>query len=206
MVKIKNFLLWNLLAIALTYLLVVSGFDWWYFLATRSLVPYMLPAAAIGFFVPIILPLWIMASGAIKKNYHRLWLGWAVGLAALSGMLVSFIYKAFTGRAHPVMFGNGALTDITREFHFGFLQGGVFWGWPSSHTAVAFALAAAVWILLPKNKPAKFLAALYAIYVGIAVSMTIHWFSDFVAGAIIGTVVGIVVGKYYLRKLRVLTK
>jgi membrane-associated phospholipid phosphatase len=27
--------------------------------------------------------------------------------------------------------------------------------------------------------------------------MTIHWFSDFVAGAIIGTVIGIVVGKTF---------
>jgi membrane-associated phospholipid phosphatase len=28
--------------------------------------------------------------------------------------------------------------------------------------------------------------------------MTIHWFSDFLAGAIIGTVVGVVVGKSFL--------
>jgi membrane-associated phospholipid phosphatase len=27
--------------------------------------------------------------------------------------------------------------------------------------------------------------------------MTIHWFSDFVAGGIIGTIVGIVVGKSF---------
>ena len=38
-------------------------------------------------------------------------------------------------------------------------------------------------------------AILYAFYVGIGVSMTIHWFSDFVAGAIIGTVIGAVVKK-----------
>jgi len=37
-------------------------------------------------------------------------------------------------------------------------------------------------------------ALAYAFYIGIAVSMTIHWFSDFVAGAIIGTVIGLVVG------------
>jgi membrane-associated phospholipid phosphatase len=27
--------------------------------------------------------------------------------------------------------------------------------------------------------------------------MTIHWFSDFMAGAIIGTVIGVVVGKRF---------
>jgi membrane-associated phospholipid phosphatase len=37
-------------------------------------------------------------------------------------------------------------------------------------------------------------AILYAFYVGLGVSMTIHWFSDFVAGAIIGSVIGAVVG------------
>ena len=30
--------------------------------------------------------------------------------------------------------------------------------------------------------------------------MTIHWFSDFVAGAILGTVIGVVVGKSFLRE------
>ena len=37
----------------------------------------------------------------------------------------------------------------------------------------------------------------YAFYIGISVSMTIHWFSDFAAGAIIGTVIGITVGKSF---------
>jgi membrane-associated phospholipid phosphatase len=41
------------------------------------------------------------------------------------------------------------------------------------------------------------LAILYAFYVGMGVSMTIHWFSDFVAGAIIGSVIGAVVGKSF---------
>jgi F0F1-type ATP synthase assembly protein I len=43
------------------------------------------------------------------------------------------------------------------------------------------------------------LAIAYALYVGIGVSMTIHWFSDFVAGAIIGTMIGTVVGTSFSR-------
>jgi hypothetical protein len=38
---------------------------------------------------------------------------------------------------------------------------------------------------------------LYALYIGVGVSMTIHWFSDFVAGAIIGTVIGFTVGNVF---------
>ena len=39
----------------------------------------------------------------------------------------------------------------------------------------------------------------YALYIGIGVSMTIHWFSDFAAGAFIGTAIGAVVGKSFWR-------
>jgi hypothetical protein len=49
-------------------------------------------------------------------------------------------------------------------------------------------------MLWPKNKPLVAGALLYAFYIGLGVSMTIHWFSEFVAGAIIGSVIGTVVG------------
>jgi membrane-associated phospholipid phosphatase len=45
-------------------------------------------------------------------------------------------------------------------------------------------------------------AILYACYVGLGVSMTIHWFSDFAAGAIIGSVIGAVVGKGFLPNIQ----
>jgi len=38
-----------------------------------------------------------------------------------------------------------------------------------------------------------------AAYIGFGVSMTIHWFSDFVAGALVGTADGIVVGNRFPR-------
>ena len=77
------------------------------------------------------------------------------------------------------------------------MRGGVFWGWPSSHTTIAFAMAVTLFTLCPKQRWLGFVAILYAFYVGIGVSMTIHWFSDFVAGAIIGSVIGAVVGKSF---------
>ena len=46
-------------------------------------------------------------------------------------------------------------------------------------------------------------ALLYALCVGVAVSMTIHWLSEFVAGAIIGSVIGIVVGRSFRDRLSV---
>ena len=55
--------------------------------------------------------------------------------------------------------------------------------------------------LWPKNKPLVFFALLYAFYIGLGVSVTIHWLSEFVAGAIIGSVIGTVEGRSFKTKL-----
>ena len=120
--------------------------------------------------------------------------------AAALGWIVSAVYKSITGRVQPDLLN--IITDQSRNWNFGFLEHGVFWGWPSSHTTVAFAMVAAFIILLGKNRPvARWLAIAYAFYIGIGVSFSIHWFSEFIAGAIIGTVVGVTVGKWWKKKL-----
>ncbi|MGD0744297.1 MAG: phosphatase PAP2 family protein [Verrucomicrobiota bacterium] len=189
-------LVWHLVAILLTISLVMSGCDWRWFLATRNsaLRSWMWPAVIIGGLLPIYLPLLLLAIGYVARNARTILTGWAVGQAELLGALIVVAYKAFTGRAQPA---HTVGVDISHVFHFGFLRGGVFWGWPSSHTTIAFAMAATVFTLWPKQRWLSVVALLYAFYVGIGVSMTIHWFSDFVAGAIIGSVIGAVVGKSY---------
>ena len=186
-------ILWHLLFIALTFILVRSGFDWWYFSVTRSPVlrEWMFPSAVIGGLVPLALPLSLIVSGYINSHAKISLTGWALGQAALIGSLLSSTYKAFTGRMHPEHF-IGA--DISHDFRFGWLRGGVFWGWPSSHTTIAFAMAVTVFTLFPKRRWLGRLAIAYAFYIGLGVSMTIHWFSDFAAGAILGTIIGRVVG------------
>jgi membrane-associated phospholipid phosphatase len=192
-------ILWHLLFIVLTVILVRSGFDWWYFSATRSPVlrTWMFPSAPIGGLVPLVLPLTLIVTGFITLNSRTALTGWAIGQAALIGSLLSSTYKAFTGRVHPNMHDVG--TDISHDFRFGMLRGGVFWGWPSSHTTIAFAMAATVFTLFPKQRWLGWLAIAYALYIGLGVSMTIHWCSDFVAGACLGAIIGLVVGKSFLR-------
>jgi hypothetical protein len=190
-------IIWHIIAVLFTFILVSSGFDWRYFLSTRSpnLRSWMFPAVRIGGLLPIALPLILLASGGLTKSAKTSLVGWAVGQAELIGAFVAIAYKAITGRAHP---SHGVGADLSHTFRFGFLRGGVLWGWPSCHTTVAFAIAATVFTLFPKQRWVGFVAICYAIYVGIGVSMTIHWFSDFLAGIIIGTVVGSVVGKSFL--------
>ena len=60
-------------------------------------------------------------------------------------------------------------------------------------------MAVTIFKLFPKERWLGYAAIAYALYIGVGVSMTIHWFSDFLAGAIIGSVIGVVVGKSFLR-------
>lgn len=200
--KGKN-LLWHLLAILLTILVVTSGFDWLYFTYTRSpaLTYVALPAVLLGTFLPVIIPLSYFSFAHLRKSSKLMTKGWAIGQAALLGWLISSFYKAFTGRIPPPTPFNHSLEttliDTSHGFQFGFWRGGIFWGWPSSHTTVAFAMAVCMVMLYPKNKTVIFFSLLYALYVGLSISITIHWFSEFVAGAIIGSVIGVVVGRSF---------
>lgn len=195
-------LLWHLLAIALTYILVISGFDWLYFQATRSaaLQTFFWPAVLAGASIPLFGIIIFYIISAAGKNAKLINTALALGQAALFGLLTSDFYKVFTGRPGPPdIFGNRAIVDTSHIFHFGILQGGIFFGWPSSHTTVAFAMAITLFILYCDNKSVRYASIIYALYIGIGVSVTIHWFSDFSAGVIFGTVIGTVVGKSFYK-------
>ena len=193
----------HILAIALTYALVVSGFDWTYFVAFRNsaLYPYLFPAAIFGGLLPIIVPLAMVAVGKVRYNLRTVNAGWGMGQAAIVGLFISSAYKFFTGRIQPPRMLTAGMPDVSGGFRFGLFQGGIFWGWPSSHTTVAFAAAVALATLYPENKLVKFLALAVALYIGIGVSVSVHWFSDFIAGVIIGSVIGLVVGRAFWKKI-----
>jgi len=190
-------IVWHFIAIMLTCISVASGCDWRYFVLTRdpTLRSWMFPAVPIGGLLPIALPLVLIAVGGATGRAAPRLTGWAISQAEVIGAIVAASYKAVTGRAHPL---HSVDTDLTHIFRFGLLRGGVFWGWPSSHTTIAFAMAVTLFTLFPtKQKWVGWLAIAYALYVGLGVSMTIHWFSDFLAGAIFGSVIGVVVGKNF---------
>lgn len=195
-------LLWHFLAIVLTYIIVTSGFDWYYFISSQKSLLHALfhPAVRLGMILPILVPLILLAIGLLREDFKIKRTAFALGQAAMLGLAISSFYKAFTGRIPPPHFrGHTALVDSSHGFRFGFLRGGMFWGWPSSHTTIAFAMAVVLWKLFPENKLVRYGAMFYAFYVGIGVSIRIHWFSEFVAGAIIGSLIGAVVGRSFER-------
>jgi membrane-associated phospholipid phosphatase len=188
---------WHAMAILLTFVLVASGGDWLYFRSTRCAIlwAWMIPSAPIGFLAPVALPFLLLAVGSLCRSATTSTAGWAVGQAEILGTVIAAGYKSLTGRVHP---SHSVGPDLSHLFRFGFLRGGTFWGWPSSHTTIAFATAATLFTLFPKHRWLGWGAFAYALYIGIGVSTTIHWLSDFVAGAIIGTAIGAVVGRSFL--------
>src|SRR3989344_3461601 len=138
-----RYLPWHVAAIVLTYLVVISGFDWWYFVHTRS--PYLfelpLPAAILGFFVPIVLPVIMYYWGELRRSGRLMHAATAVAQAEMIAYGVTVIFKTLTGRTSPDFLLQTHFSDISREFYLGFLQHGSFFeyglfrGWPSSHTA-----------------------------------------------------------------------
>lgn len=189
----------QVVAWAFTYLIVTSGYDWQYFLDTRSSTFSILsfPAIALGALLPIVVPVGLIVSGRILKHTSMRLLGWALGQSALLGWIISSCYKAVTGRIPPNI--HDTIHNISAEFQFGFLRHGIFWGWPSSHTTVAFAMAFTVICLFPRHRLLNIAVLIYACYIGFGVSLSIHWFSEFIAGALIGSVIGVAVAKGYER-------
>ena len=65
-------LLWHALAIVLTIIIVMSGGDWSYYVATRNETIQRLahPAILLGTFLPLVLPLVLLIVGEAGKNRH----------------------------------------------------------------------------------------------------------------------------------------
>ncbi len=183
--------------------LVYGGADFAYLSYVLAVMPFWLLIAAdmTGFLLPVFLPLGLYIFARRRQSAQLLEMARATAYAVLVGFTLSTLLKAFAGRtspphAHP---GEtlGPLTDTSRDFNFGFLNEQVIGGWPSSHTTIAFALATVLACLLPPRW--YYRAPLYgvALFIGIGVTFGFHWFSEFVAGALLGSLIGVVVGRHY---------
>lgn len=198
----------QILACVLTYIIVVSDIDWKYFVYVQGVMAgkgmqdgsglghdilrIFSGATGIGMIVPIIgIPVLFTVAIMFKDKKAHL-TGQVLAMSAALGWSVSAMYKSLTGRVQPP---HDIIINNSHNWNFGFWEHGIFWGWPSSHTTVAFAMAFAMVYMYPHNKCIKYIAVIYALYIGIGITMQIHWLSEFVAGALIGMVVGRAVGR-----------
>lgn len=187
---------WHALFILLTSIIVFTGLDWAYYQATR--IPILLAlgftAGMFGFVVPVFLPFGMLLSSRINKDTKGKTVAIALMQAGILGLGISSLYKVFTGRVGLPHVMNAV--DTSHIWQFGILRGGVFQGWPSSHTSVAFAMSVALVMLYPEKKWLRYAALGYALFIGLGASVGFHWLSDFVAGAILGTLIGVIVGRH----------
>ena len=186
---------WHLLAMGLTVILVTSGFDGWVAATAHGTQIRRLAFSAgrIGLWMPIAAPLAMLALGWLRRDRRLRTSAWRVAESEMLALGICAAYKALTGRPGPTSVHDGAFDAASRVFRFGFMRGGVFWGWPSSHVMTAFAGAVALALLYRENRGLVWPTAAYAAFMAAGVSISFHWFSDVVAGAIIGTVIGVVV-------------
>lgn len=179
---------WHIVAAGLTAVLVLSGFDWWFFEHTRNAPLLLVFVAGLGgFVVPI--------TGALGLYYAgRRRAAVAFGQASFLGWFISSLYKVFTGRVQPEFMSHVQTADYSHVFNFGFLKHGIFWGWPSSHAATAVAGAVALYLVWP-NKGVRLVVLVWAVVVCTGAAVGFHWFSDVIAGIIVGIVAGMAVAK-----------
>ena len=195
-----NYGMHHLLGAAATYGIVKTGIDWQVYIFSRknrSVAYAGFPAVMLGGLVPLTVPLGLYFAGKSRKNDNIKLTAMALGQAAVLSLFITSGYKAITARRPPEILDEDENTDkdFSGDFKFGFMNRGVFNGWPSGHTCSAFAMAVTLIELYPEKKALKISALIYALFIGIGISTNIHWTSDFVAGALVGYSIGKNVGR-----------
>jgi membrane-associated phospholipid phosphatase len=181
-----------------TYALIDTGIDWkWNRMAYDhpALAYSGVPSMVIGAVLPVGLPLGLYLYGRNKGDGELQIAGLAMGQAAILGLGISSTIKSIVGRRAPgIIDRDPDPNDYSRDWAFGFMNRGIIDGWPSGHTSVAFAMAAALTELYPDSLGLKIGAYSYAVFIGAGMSVIGHWASDIMAGAFIGYAIGKSVG------------
>jgi membrane-associated phospholipid phosphatase len=190
-----------------TWASIETGLDWkWRNMAYNNawLADSGIPFLYIGYVVPGIAPLTAYITGRFVKDEKLQLLGLALAQSLFLNFGVQSVFKMTTGRALPGIVTrldqkrNPRTDDFSGEFSW--FDSNFIGGWPSAHTANAFAAAAVVAELYDGSLALKITAYTYAALIGLGVSVSVHWASDVFAGMLIGYAVGKTVGKSY-RKL-----
>ncbi|GMO52189.1 MAG: hypothetical protein Ta2G_10070 [Termitinemataceae bacterium] len=116
------------------------------------------------------------------------------------------ILKLSTGRSAPHLKNQDHHTriDTDKDFsdEFDWFKLDVMDGWPSGHTLSAFATAATLAEIYNDKIWVKIAAYSYAFIMGAGVSLSVHWLSDVLAGALMGYAIGSTVGRSFSKLLK----
>lgn len=199
----------HLAGIASTYLLVFSNTDYkvekffneheGYGIAAR-------PVIRIAMYFPFVISGSLYAYGKFNKDNEAVGASFAVLQSSLIAFFYNSLLKAVTGRPHPDWRNTKDMKSLSKTFRFGFMRGGIFWGWPSGHTSSTMAVVSALTNFYPDKTWLKIAGYSYVAYMIFAVSSLnrggMHWFSDAIAAAFMSYAIGSTVGKYYRNQFK----
>ncbi|MGA9293776.1 MAG: phosphatase PAP2 family protein [Ignavibacteriaceae bacterium] len=199
----------HLAGIASTFLLVSSNTDYKvekFFNEHEGYGNAARPIIRIAMYFPFVISGSLYAYGKLNKDNEAVGASFAVLQSSLIALAYNTLLKAVTGRPHPDWKNNDDLKSLSKTFRFGFLRGGVFWGWPSGHTSSTMAVVSALTNFYPDKTWLKIAGYSYVAYMIFAVSSLnrggMHWFSDAIAAAFMSYAIGSTVGKYYRNQFK----
>lgn len=201
---------WNgalqLAAIAATPLIVQSGADraphnW--FVDHQTLEPATIPAVWGTYLMPVALTGGLYAYGRMHDSPRTVAAACAVVQATATSFAYQTLLKSVTGRAGPRP--EKMSQDDVAHFPFGFMEGGVHYGWPSGHMITTTSVLVSLQEIYPENRSLRWGGYAYLGYVFGSVLMHekshMHYLSDAVAGTLMGYAIGRAVGKGFARKV-----
>ena len=148
----------------------------------------------------------LYAYGKLKHDDEAMGASFAVFQSSLIALSYNSFLKAITGRPNPNWRNNQDMEELSKTFRFGFMRGGIFWGWPSGHTSSTMAVVSALTNFYPDKTWLKIAGYVYVGYMIFAVSSlgrgSMHWFSDAVAAAFMSYAIGSTTGKFYRNKFK----
>ena len=190
-----------------TWIMIETGLDWnWNRLAyNNSWMPKTGSSAnIIGYVVPGVTPIAFYLTGIAVRDTRMQITGLALTQSLMITLLIQTPLKIATGRTWPgIVDGwdsprsrrSSQPHDYSREFNWFNLDS--IGGWPSGHTANAFAAAATIAQIYHEKTALKIAVYAYASILGLGMSIYDHWASDVLAGALIGAAVGTTVGRSF---------
>jgi membrane-associated phospholipid phosphatase len=192
-----------------TWAFIETGFDWeWRNMAYKNtwVSALGIPSVYIGYIIPGITPMAMCITGRLISDEKLQMTALALTQSLLLTIGIQSVFKMTTGRASPGIITRFDHIKNSREDDF---SGDFNWfnmnfiaGWPSGHTANAFSAAATIAEIYRDNIFVQAGVYTYAVLMGLGVSVSVHWASEVVAGALIGYAIGKTVGNSYVKMIR----
>lgn len=200
---------WNgvlqLSAIGLAPILVQSGADREvhnYFVNHQTLEPLTIPAVWGTYVLPLALTGGFYTYGRLQNTQREVAAACAVAQAAGLSFLYQSILKSVTGRPGPEE--RSMSQEEVENFQFGFMEGGVHYGWPSGHMMTTSAMLFSLQAIYPDNQGLRWGSYGYIAYVFGSVLMHegahMHYLSDAVSGTLMGIAIGRAVGQGFAKR------